>query len=100
MVLTKSGGSPARAIAAISAACSAMPRSKAGGKCDGSIRANGGSPNGVSQSWKNGLSVMGLLSYRCRPVSTVEVDPGLRRGDNKVYAMIWSISECPGLKPG
>src|SRR5207253_4700008 len=44
----------------ISAICSAMPRSKAGGKCSGRIRSKGGNSNGVSQASKNGLSVIAL----------------------------------------
>ena len=43
-------GTGAATIAAISASCSSMPRSKAGGKCSGRIRSNGGMPNGVSQT--------------------------------------------------
>src|SRR6266566_6616619 len=61
IVLAKSAGSGELAIAAISAACSAMPRSKAGGKCSGLIRAKGGNSNGVSQASKNGLSVMAMI---------------------------------------
>src|SRR5438067_1597772 len=58
IVLAKPAGSAEPATAAISAACSAMPRSKAGGKCSGAIRAKGGNSNGVFQGAKNGLSVM------------------------------------------
>ena len=57
-VSAKLGGHDAPATAAISASCSAMPRSKAGGKCPGRMRSKGGMPNGVSQVSKNGLSVM------------------------------------------
>src|SRR5205823_8168846 len=48
----------------ISAMCSAMPRSKAGGKCSGRIRSKGGSSNGVFQDSKNGLSVICPLPLR------------------------------------
>src|SRR3982751_6299853 len=72
-VLAKSGASPDAAIAAISAACSAMPRSKAGGKCSGRIRSKGGSSNGVFQASKNGFSVMDCSARSLRP----EIRPAL-----------------------
>src|SRR5882672_5439977 len=58
MVLAKLGGAVVPVIAAISALCSVMPRSNAGGKCSGRMRSNGGRPNDVVQASKNGLSVM------------------------------------------
>src|SRR5438132_8285935 len=58
IVLAKLGGAAAPVIAAISALCSPMPLSKAGGKCSGRMRSNGGRPNGVVQVSKNGLSVI------------------------------------------
>src|SRR5215470_15287662 len=62
IVLAKSGGSAQPAIVAISASCAAIPSSKAGGKCSGRMRSNGGRPNGVVQSSKNGFSLI-----RCSP---------------------------------
>ena len=56
MVFSKVGGSGLPAIAAISASCSANARSNAGPKCSGLISPNGGTPNGVVQVLKNGLS--------------------------------------------
>src|SRR5437667_8536035 len=59
IVLAKLGIAAAPVITAISALCSPMPLSKAGGKCSGRMRSNGGRPNGVVQVSKNGLSVIG-----------------------------------------
>jgi hypothetical protein len=59
VVLAKLGGSADPAIAANSASCSAMPRSKAGGKCSGRMRAKGGRPWSAVHSAKNGFAVIG-----------------------------------------
>src|SRR5271166_2119687 len=60
MVLAKPGGSAEPVIAAISASCSPIPASKAGAKCSGLMRSNGGTPNGVVQVSKNGFSAIRL----------------------------------------
>ena len=56
-VLAKVGSAGSPAMAAISARCSAVARSKAGRKWSGVTRSNGGSPNGVAQSSSSGLEV-------------------------------------------
>src|SRR5690348_11900196 len=60
IVSAKLGGAAELVIASISAICSCMPRSKAGGKCSGRMRSNGGMPNGVVQLSKNGFPVIQL----------------------------------------
>jgi hypothetical protein len=60
IVPAKLGTAAELAIAAISAICSFIPQSNAGGKCSGRIRSKGGMPNGVVQLSKNGLSVIPL----------------------------------------
>src|SRR5256885_2991898 len=60
IVSAKLGGAAELVIAAISAICSCMPRSKAGGKCSGRMRSNGGMPNGVAQPSKNGFPIIQL----------------------------------------
>ena len=57
MVLAKVGASGLPVIASISAMFSAMPWSKAGGKCSARMRSKGGRPKGVVQVSKNGLLI-------------------------------------------
>src|SRR5213079_2499389 len=57
----------------ISTMCSAIPRSKAGGKCSGRIRSKGSSSNAVFQASKNGFSVMDCSSRSLGP----EIRPAL-----------------------
>src|SRR6516162_6726727 len=58
IVLVKVGAAAEPVMAVISALCSAIALSKAGGKCSGLMQSNGGKPNGVVQVSNNGLSVI------------------------------------------
>ena len=60
IVSPKLGGHGAAVILEISVSCSVIAQSKAGGKCSGRIRSNGGIPKGVSQDSKNGFSLISL----------------------------------------
>src|SRR5437016_3026387 len=63
IVLAKLGAASEPVIAVISAICSAMPRSKPGGKCSGRMRSKGGTPNGAVQVSKKGLLVIRLSGW-------------------------------------
>src|SRR3984893_11012455 len=99
IVLAKSAGSGEPAIAAISAACSAMPRSKAGGKCSGPIRSKGGNPNGVSQASKNGLSVIRLPTTASAPPFRPEIGPAFfEEGGGALLRLLGVVIEGQRLK--
>src|SRR6478609_3937846 len=80
MVLSKVGGCFCPAIAVISASCSAKARSKAGIKCSGLMRANGGAPKGVAQDSKNGLSVVIVQPMRSRDATMSSSEPQKANG--------------------